>query len=528
MKRTSPPTAVTARPVATPGSDVRLRTSATKRRGPRDSRTIFSSALVFSVPPSGAPRARRPRGEPARGLGADGRDLPLELAHARLARVLADDRAQPLVGEREQRALEPVLLQLLGGEVFLGDAELLFLRVARELDYVHPVEERGWDRLQLIRGADEEHLREVERKVEVVVAEGRLLLGVEHLEHRARRVAAPVCTHLVDLVDQEDRVPRLGVAQRADDRAGQCADVCPPVTSDLCFVADAADRDAGELAAERLRDRMAERGLTDSGGADEAEDRPGEVALLELRDREVLDDPVLDLVEVVVVGVEDLARLDEVEVVLRLLVPGEADDPLDVRADDPVFGRGRRQFLEPPQFAIDSLARLLRERPFVRAVPELRDLGLLWVGLAELLLDRLQLLAQEVLALRGLHLRLDLVLDLRAELRHFELAVEDHEHRPQALLDVVQLEQLLFLVGLQSQRRGAEVAERARVVDVGRGERELLGEVRDEADQASEEVPDVLRERLRLGCLLVDVRDLDEAAEKVRLPRARAGTAGRG
>ena len=61
--------------------------------------------------------------------------------------------------------------------------------------------------------------------------------------------------------------------------------------------------------------------LPTPGGPDEAEDRPREVALLELRDREVLDDPVLDLVQVVVVGIEHLAGLDEVEVVLRLLVP---------------------------------------------------------------------------------------------------------------------------------------------------------------------------------------------------------------
>ena len=107
-----------------------------------------------------------------------------------------------------------------------------------------------------------------------MVAERRVLLGVEHLEHRARRVAAEVGAHLVDLVDQEHGVPGLGVAQRADDRAGHRADVRAPVAADLRLVADAADRDADELAPERARDRLAERGLADAGRADEAEDRP--------------------------------------------------------------------------------------------------------------------------------------------------------------------------------------------------------------------------------------------------------------
>ena len=408
--------------------------------------------------------------------------------------------AQALLGERELLALEPVGLQLLRDEVALGDAELLFLGVARELDHVHPVEERRRNRVELVRGADEEHLREVERKVEIVVAEGRVLLGIEHLEHRARGVAAEVGAHLVDLVDQEHRVLRLGVAQGPDDRSGHGADVRAPVPADLGLVADASDRDADELATQRARDRLAERRLADSGRADEAEDRPREV-VLQLRDREVLEDPLLDLVEVEVVLVEDLARAHEIEVVLGHLVPGEAEDPFDVGADDAVLGRRRRQLLEPGELAVDCLAGFFGEVELGGAVAELLELGLLGVALAELVLNRLQLLPQEVLALRRLHLGHDLRLDLRAELGDLELAIEDHEHRAEALLDVGQLEQLLLLLGLQPKRGGDEVAERARLVDVGSGERELLGQVRHEPDQARKEGLDVLLQRLGLGAI---------------------------
>src|SRR6185312_5460246 len=108
------------------------------------------------------------------------------------------------------------------------------------------------------------------------------------------------------------------------------------------------------------------------------------------------------------------------------------------------------------------------------------------VALAELVLDRLQLLAQEVLALALLELRLDLRLDLRAELDDLELSLEDAEHVAQPLRDMALLEQRLLLVGLQAQRRGDEVRERARVIDVRRRELELGGQIRDERDQAAE------------------------------------------
>ena len=81
--------------------------------------------------------------------------------------------AQHPVGEPELAALQAVRGELLRQQVALCDPELLLLGVAGELDHVHAVEQRAGDRVERVRGADEEHLREVERQVEVVVAEGR-------------------------------------------------------------------------------------------------------------------------------------------------------------------------------------------------------------------------------------------------------------------------------------------------------------------------------------------------------------------
>ena len=41
---------------------------------------------------------------------------------------------------------------------------------------------------------------EVERQLDIVVAERDVLFGVEHLEHRGGRVSAEIAAHLVDLV----------------------------------------------------------------------------------------------------------------------------------------------------------------------------------------------------------------------------------------------------------------------------------------------------------------------------------------
>ena len=144
-----------------------------------------------------------------------------------------------------------------------------------------------------------------------------VLLGVEHLEQRRRRVAAEVGRHLVDLVEQEDRVVRARLLQRLDDLAGQRADVRAAVAADLRLVAHAAERQAHELAARwRARSTWPSEVLPTPGGP--TRQRIGPLQLLHQRlHREVLEDALLDLLQAVVVLVEDLLGLVDVELVLR-------------------------------------------------------------------------------------------------------------------------------------------------------------------------------------------------------------------
>ncbi len=90
MNRISPPTGVYAIPVATPGTLVRLASSGSNFRGPSTSRDSFArdgDLVGFAL-------------DDLRRDGAGDRaDLPLQVPHARLARVSLDDPAQRLVLE---------------------------------------------------------------------------------------------------------------------------------------------------------------------------------------------------------------------------------------------------------------------------------------------------------------------------------------------------------------------------------------------------------------------------------------------
>ena len=172
-----------------------------------------------------------------------------------------------------------------------------------------------------------------------------VLLGVEHFEQCRRRITAEVGTHLVDLVEQEQRVRSFGLSHALDDLARHRADIGPPVTADLRLIVHAAQRKANEFASGRLGDRPAKRGLADAGRADQAQNRPGQLvgALL---DREVFDDPLLDLVETVMIIVENLLGKFEVLLDPGALGPRDRKEPVEVIAHHSGFRRHQRHLPE--------------------------------------------------------------------------------------------------------------------------------------------------------------------------------------
>ena len=119
---------------------------------------------------------------------------------------------------------------------------------------------------------------------------------------------------------------------------------------------------------------------------------------------------------------------------------------------------------QPTELALDLGACLLRERELDELLAELLDL-LRLVVVAELLLDRLHLLAQEHLALALAELLLDLRLDLLLRLEERDLALHVHEYLPQALLHREGLEEPLLLRHGELDVPGDEVGELARLGD---------------------------------------------------------------
>ena len=163
---------------------------------------------------------------------------------------------------------------------------------------------------------------------------------------------------------------------------------------------------------------------------------------------------------------EDLGRLLDVVDVFGTLVPGQLDDGREVGPDHRRFGRVRVHARESVQLALRFLHHFVGEVELLELLAEALDFVLFVVGARQLLLQRLDLLAQEVLALVLVDLFLDLALEAPLRLLQLDLGVDQHEHEAQSLGDGVGLQHGLLVLELEVEVVGHVVGELAGVLEV--------------------------------------------------------------
>ncbi len=191
---------------------------------------------------------------------------------------------------------------------------------------------------------------------------------------------------------------------------------------DFRFIVDAAQRHADEFAIEGASNRFPKRGLPHTRRSYEAEDRPFELRS-QLQDRQIIQNSFLNFFDIVVVFLKDRLRLAEIHFKAAQLAPGQRHQPVQIRARDVIVCRHGRHLGEPAELAQRLFARFLAHASGLDFLAQLFDL-LLLVGFTELLLNRFHLLAQIVLSLALRHLVLNVGLNFRAELEHFDLSCE--------------------------------------------------------------------------------------------------------
>src|SRR5579871_6155238 len=143
---------------------------------------------------------------------------------------------------------------------------------------------------------------------------------------------------------------------------------------------------------------------------------------------EIFEDPLLDLLKPEMVGVEHPLGALDIALDLGAVVPRHRQQPVEIVAHNRRFGRHRAHRAQLLQLRQGLVERLFGEGGFVDPLFKLAQFVAAILALTELLLDRLHLLVQVVLALRLLHLTLDAVADPLFDLEDADFALHMAEH----------------------------------------------------------------------------------------------------
>jgi hypothetical protein len=252
-------------------------------------------------------------------------------------------------------------------------------------------------------------------------------------------------------------------------RPGSAPTVGAPVAADLGLVAHAAEGDADELAIQRAGHGLTQRRLADTGRPDQGHHRAGPAAadgrqaaaVAPRPDGQELDQPLLDVVQPRVVGVEHGPGGDEVVAVVGALVPRDVQDRVEPGADPARLRVLLRAALELVDLLEGGLQNVLGQVGGLDAgAVVVRALRL---ALAQLLADRRELLAQQELPLLLLHALADVLADLLADLLLGDVLLRPAEQQLEPLLDVGLRQQLRLLDVVEVGRPAGEIGERTGV-----------------------------------------------------------------
>ena len=316
-----------------------------------------------------------------------------------------------------------MLLELFGQQMLLRNHQLFLVRIGAKLDYLHAVKQRTRNGVRRIGRGDKHTLAQVKGQLKKIVAEGRVLFGIQHLQKCRRGVAAVIAAQLVDLIEKQQRIFGPGLLDGGQDTSRHRADIGFSVTADLGLVVDASEGNARQFAVERARDAHGNRGFSHARRADQTDDLPGKLRR-KLLDRQNLKDPLLNLFQPEVILVEDTARRPHIPALLAAAVPRQLQRNVQVITDHGCLGRAEGLLHQALEFAVQLRGNLLRQRQFFNFLPVLFKLRFV-VALAQLIADDLHLLPQIIIPLTLVDVLLGHVLKLVFQPQNLQLPCKE-------------------------------------------------------------------------------------------------------
>jgi len=239
--------------------------------------------------------------------------------------------------------------------------------------------------VQHIRRRDKKDLCQIVFNVQVVILKHVVLFRIEYFQQGRARVATKIRSQLVHFVEQQHRVDGAGLFHHLNDLARQRADVGTPMAANFRFIAHATKTEPHKLSSRRAAIDFPRLVLPTPGGPTKQRIDPFGI-LHQLAHREILENPVLNLLQTKMIFVQNSSALVRSRISFDFCFQGtETSQSMYVRetvpsADIGGMASSRWQFLQRPFLGLfahagffDLLLELVHFRALILAAKFLVD-----------------------------------------------------------------------------------------------------------------------------------------------------------
>ena len=330
--------------------------------------------------------------------------------------------------------------------MILSNHQLLFIGVGTELDDLHTVKQWTGYGIQGVGSGDEHDVGQVEGNLQIVIPVGMILLGIQNLQQGRAGVTTIVRTHLIDFIQQKDRVGGARLGNGRHDSAGHGTHIGLPMASDVRLVVDTTQGNANHLSIQTLGNGIGDGGLAHTGRAHQAENL-GRHMGRQLPDGNGLQNSLLHLFQAEMVMLQNLGGCLDIQTLLGRLIPGQIKHSIQIA---PEHGSLRRA-----KGLLSQLLQILQKLFFVFFFQvEALDFGhvlvkvLVLLPFSQLIPDDPHLFPEIVVPLILVDGGAGLILNLGLQLEHFNFSgqVSNGQFQPSGGIELQQELGLLFKI----------------------------------------------------------------------------------
>ena len=289
-------------------------------------------------------------------------------------------------------------------------------RVARQTNHFHPIKQRT-RHVERVGGGDEHHVRQIIIHFQIVIVEVFILLGIQHLKQCCRRVATEIVAHFIDLIEQEKRITGFRFFHALNQLAGHRPDIGTTVATNFRFITHAAERNFNIVAASRLRDGTCQRGFTNAGRANEAQNWAFNGFRARLH-RQIFQNALFHFLKARMVVVEHFFSHIQIAFHFAVFFPRNRRDPVEVVTNHRCFRRHGAHVAQFFQLRFALLTRFFAQLGVFNFIFQLAGFVAAFIQLTQFLLNRFQLLIQVIFALGFFHLALHATADAFLGIQH--------------------------------------------------------------------------------------------------------------